>query len=40
MKQLNAEREIALVLVTHDEALAKAMQMGYRLSEGQVVREW
>ena len=40
MKQLNAEREIALVLVTHDEALAKAMKMGYRLSEGQVVREW
>ena len=40
MKQLNAEREIALVLVTHDEALAKAMQTGYRLSEGQVVREW
>ena len=40
MKQLNAEREIALVLVTHDEALAKAMRMGYRLSEGQVVREW
>lgn len=40
MKQLNAERGIALVLVTHDEALAKAMQTGYRLSEGQVVREW
>ena len=40
MKQLNAEREIALVLVTHDEALAKAMQTGYRLSEGQAVREW
>lgn len=40
MKQLNAEREIALVLVTHDETLAKAMQAGYRLSEGQVVREW
>ena len=40
MKQLNAERGIALVLVTHDEALAKAMQTGYRLSEGQVAREW
>lgn len=40
MKQLNAEREIALILVTHDETLAKAMQAGYRLSEGQVVREW
>lgn len=40
MKQLNAERGIALVLVTHDEALAKVMQTGYRLSEGQVVREW
>ena len=40
MKQLNAEREIALTLVTHDETLAKAMQAGYRLSEGQVVREW
>lgn len=40
MKQLNAERGIALVLVTHDEALAKAMQTGYRLSEGQVVKEW
>ena len=40
MKQLNAEREIALVLVTHDETLAKAMRAGYRLSEGQVVREW
>lgn len=40
MKQLNAERGIALVLVTHDEALAKAMQAGYRLSEGQVVRTW
>lgn len=40
MKQLNAERGIALVLVTHDEALAKTMQTGYRLSEGRVVREW
>lgn len=40
MKQLNTEREIALVLVTHDEALAKTMQTGYRLSEGQVIREW
>ena len=40
MKQLNAERKIALVLVTHDETLAKAMQVGYRLSEGQAVREW
>lgn len=40
MKQLNAEREIALILVTHDETLAKAMQAGYRLSEGKVVREW
>lgn len=40
MKQLNAERGIALVLVTHDEALAKTMKTGYRLSEGQVVREW
>ena len=40
MKQLNAERGIALVLVTHDEALAKAMQTGYRLSEGQAIREW
>ena len=40
MKQLNAERQIALVLVTHDDALAKAMQAGYRLSEGKVIREW
>ncbi len=40
MKQLNTERGIALVLVTHDEALAKAMQAGYRLSGGRVVREW
>ncbi len=40
MTQLNAERGIALVLVTHDEVLAKAMQAGYRLAEGQVVREW
>ena len=40
MKQLNTEREIALVLVTHDETLAKAMQTGYRLLEGQVIREW
>ena len=34
LKQLNTEREIALVLITHDETLAKAMQMGYRLSKG------
>ena len=40
MKQLNAEQGIALVLVTHDETLAKAMQTGYRLSEGQAIREW
>lgn len=40
LKQLNAERGIALVLVTHDETLAKAMQVGYRLSEGRAVREW
>lgn len=40
MNQLNSERGIALVLVTHDETLAKTMQTGYRLSEGQAVREW
>ena len=40
MLELNADRQTALVLVTHDEALAKAMQTGYRLQEGQAVREW
>ena len=40
MLELNAEHQTALVLVTHDEALAKAMQTGYRLQEGQAVREW
>ncbi len=40
MLELNAEHQAALVLVTHDEALAKAMQTGYRLQEGQAVREW
>ena len=40
MKRLNAERGIALVLVTHDGSLAKTMRTGYRLTEGQVVREW
>ena len=40
MLELNAEHQAALVLVTHDEALAKSMQTGYRLQEGQAVREW
>ncbi len=40
MRELNAERGSALALVTHDKALAKAMEVGYRLSEGRAVREW
>ena len=40
MTQMNREREVALVFVTHDSAMAKTMQAGYRLFDGQVVREW
>lgn len=38
--ELNAERRVALALVTHDPGLARRMQAGYRLLDGRLEREW
>ncbi len=38
--ELNAQRQLALVLVTHNDQLAKEMGKGYRLREGQAIQEW
>lgn len=39
MERLNAERQTAILLVTHDEALARRMQRTIRLQHGEVSRE-
>ena len=38
--ELNAERRVALALVTHDPGLARRMRSGYRLLDGRLEREW
>ena len=38
--ELNAERRVALALVTHDAGLARRMRAGYRLLDGRLEREW
>ena len=38
--ELNAERRVALALVTHDPGLARRMRAGYRLLDGRLEREW
>ena len=40
MLRLNTEYRVAVILVTHDDKLARQMRAGYRLAEGQVIREW
>ena len=40
MRQLAQTYGISLVLVTHDETLAKQMPTGYRLWSGKLNREW
>ena len=40
MKQTNQQLNSSLVIVTHDLDIAKQMQKGYTLSNGELIREW